>query len=245
VLAAAALVSLLPIWLFVKDHPDETTAGADQAAEGRATRAVESEQIRAPKTTMQVLRDGAFWVIALAAGLGECVAFAVMVNVVPIAIDRGCTPVEAAYLISVFTGGLMAGKLLIGAAGDRFRPPPLWVASFALAAIGTVTLAYAGSFAFLFCAAALAGIGSGGYHPLMALSIASNFPRAAFSRVMGLVLPVVYLISAPGAPLAGLLYDHLRSYIVALWIFVALLTVAAGIMRLCGQSARMTPSQSW
>ncbi|MFA5631004.1 MAG: MFS transporter [Porticoccaceae bacterium] len=234
VLAVACLIITLPIvWLVVANRPEDKGLHVDGAAQPVAPTPGDV-RVEPALSMMGILRSRAFWGIALCVGLGNSVTSGVMVNIVPHAADMGHSPVHAAYLISVFTVGLVAGKLLIGAASDRFGLGMLWQVCLTMTGLGIVFLMYSASLPALIFACCLAGIGSGGYYPLMGMSIASSFPIASFSKVMGLVLPVLYLLAAPAAPLAGLVSDLTGSYSSAMWAALALLLIAGFIMRFVG-----------
>ena len=241
VLAVAAVLIAVPlIYWAVSNRPEDRSLVADGL---QRTREPQTQRpIASSVGVPDILRSPAFWAVAVAAGAGNCVTSGLLVNIVPLAVDHGYEHTRSAYLISIFTVGLVAGKLLIGAASDRFRTATLWQLSLGLAALGVLLVANVTSLSGLAVACAIAGLGSGGYYPLIGMSIADSFPRPAFGRVMGLVLPVLYLIALPGAPLAGLVFDRAGSYVPAMWAFAGTLAVGAMAIRL-GKPGRVSPGR--
>ena len=232
----AVLVAWPIIYWVISDRPQ----GRDHLAGASVVPELEpGEELSQIPSSRKVITSRAFWTIAIGAGLGNCVTSGVMINVVPFAVGQGHSYIHSAYLISLFTIGLVLGKLLIGFASDRIAIPILWRLSLILAAAGVLLLAHSSSMAGLMAACFICGIGSGGYYPLIGMSISATFPHAAFSKVIGLALPALYIFAMPGAPVAGLIFDRSGSYIGAFWLFAALLVAATLSISLGGRSETM------
>lgn len=236
VFSVLTLVATIPLVLWaVSNRPEDMGLfpdGVDQPAVETRTNTVTGAAVI---SMAGIVASRGFWAIALCMGLANCVTAAVMVNITPHAIDLGHRQTHAASLISVFTVGLILGKVFIGAASDHFSTRILWQCCLGVVAIGVILLMFSVGLAALGLASFLAGLGSGGYYPLMGMSIARNFPIASFSKVMGMVLPVMYLLSAPAAPLAGLVFDLTGSYSRAMSAAIGLLGVASLVMFFLGK----------
>lgn len=199
-------------------HPDGDARPPDEPAQGPSSQLL---------TTGQILTHRVYWIIALLAGLGITIQKGVLVNLVPIAIEGGYQTMQGAYLVSTLTVCMIAGKIFIGAAADRVGSYTLFFVALLLCAIGVAVIALSTQYALMLMGSILLGVGSGGFFPLLGIIIGANFSRAMFAKVMGLLMPAIYLITIPGAPLAGYLYDQTGSYRLAMWVFAAILAATA------------------
>ncbi|MFA5629929.1 MAG: MFS transporter [Porticoccaceae bacterium] len=228
VLALACALLMLPlIWRVIDTspqarglYPDGATA-PEQQAQHHAPGAMK------PLTAAQILSQRTYWIVACLTGLGITIQKGVLVNLVPLAVESGHTAMAGAYLVSALTASMVVGKIVIGAAADRIESFRLFFAALLLCAIGVCAIAIWPGYFVLMAGSVLLGVGSGGFFPLLGLVIGEHFPRAMFAKVMGLLMPAIYLITIPGAPLAGYLYDRTGSYQIALWVYAAILAMTA------------------
>jgi len=235
-LALASVLVIVPVtWWLVANRPEDRALLPD-GAQPRPERTPPAQQLpRSILPTVDIIRAPAFWAVALFMGLGNAVYGGVLVNVIPFAIELGHERTPAAYLITFMTAGMIVGKLVIGAASDRIAPQTLARASLVVAACGVVLLGLASSLPVLILGCALIGLGSGGYYPLMGMLVVQSFPRDSFAKVIGLVLPVLYLVAMLGAPIAGYMFDVGGSYAPAFWIYAACLGAAVLVLALFGR----------
>jgi len=222
-----ALVALPLIWWIIDTHPqarglypdgDLTPSQQPHQGDGSAQQTL---------SVAQILKRPTYWIVACLTGLGITIQKGVLVNLVPLAVESGHTAMTGAYLVSALTASMVIGKLGIGAAADRIAPYRLFFAALLLCAIGVTVIALRPEYGTLMLGSILLGIGSGGFFPLLGLVIGQQFSRAMFPKVMGLLMPAIYLITIPGAPVAGYLYDRTGSYQMALWVYAAILAVTA------------------
>lgn len=241
-LALASVLVIVPVtWWLVANRPEDRALLPD-GAQPRSMPAVQQPP-RSILPTADIIRAPAFWAVALFMGLGNAVYGGVLVNVIPFAIELGHERSPAAYLITFMTAGMIVGKLVIGAASDRIAPQTLARACLVVAACGVMLLGLASSLPVLILACALIGLGSGGYYPLMGMLVVQSFPRDSFAKVIGLVLPVLYLVAMLGPPIAGYTFDTGGSYAPAFWIYAACLGAAAVVLALLGRPLQ-SPGQS-
>lgn len=226
-MALVCALAMLPlIWLIIVARPENVGLhpdGSAQAVEQSGSGQVPSQAL----TTSQILAHPAYWTVAILVGLGITLQKGVLVNLVPLAVENGHQTMQGAYLVSVLTASMVAGKVFIGTAADRIRSYTLLCVSLLLCALGVAAMALSPLYAPMLVGSILIGVGSGGFFPLLGIVIGENFPRQMFAKVMGLLMPAIYLITIPGAPLAGYLYDRSGSYDLALWVFTVTLTITA------------------
>jgi MFS family permease len=231
VLSLMTLVLLVPaIVLVVADKPEQRGLFPDgDGAPAAPVAALNTASAALPLA--QILQNPTFWLAAIGMGLGSMAYKGFLMNLVPLAVGRGIEQQQAFQLISVLTLFLIPVKPIIGAASEKIRASTMMALVMLLSATGFLLVAVSQELWALIVGAVMVGFGSGGHAPLIGIIIGANFPRAVFSRVMGWVMPVVYLLTAPGAVIAGFAYDTYGSYLAALLGFAAaLLLVMAAVL---------------
>jgi MFS family permease len=150
-----------------------------------------------------IARSRPFLFLVAAIALGAFTAFAVVVNQVPLLIERGLSTSVAAWALGLGGLGQVAGRLGYGrlarATGVRTRS----VVILALAAVATALLAVLpGPTALLIAAAMLAGAARGVFTLLQATAISDRWGAAHYGRLNGL-LSAPALLATALAPWAG------------------------------------------
>ncbi len=148
-------------------------------------------------------------------------------GIVPMLVDRGNNPAEAARIAGLAGIAVIAGRAGIGWLLDRFNAARL----LALVCLAVVTalllLAYAHGKAPDALAALLLGSVLGAEVDFTAFLVRRYFGNAAFSRLYGIGFGLFALAVGVGPVLLGYSFDHLGGYRPGLLLFVALSLVAA------------------
>ena len=150
-----------------------------------------------------VARSRAFLLLIAAVALGAFTAFAVVVNQVPLLIERGMSTTGAAWALGLGGLGQVLGRFgyhhLVAATTVRVRG----VVVLALTAAATALLAVLpGPAALLIAAAMLAGAARGVFTLLQATAISDRWGAAHYGRLNGL-LSAPALLATALAPWAG------------------------------------------
>ena len=150
-----------------------------------------------------VARSRAFLLLIAAVALGAFTAFAVVVNQVPLLIERGMSTTGAAWALGLGGLGQVLGRLgyrhLVAATTVRARG----VVVLALTAAATALLAVLpGPAVLLIAAAMLAGAARGVFTLLQATAISDRWGAAHYGRLNGL-LSAPALLATALAPWAG------------------------------------------
>ena len=150
-----------------------------------------------------VARSRAFLLLVAAVALGAFTAFAVVVNQVPLLIERGMSTTGAAWALGLGGLGQVLGRLgyrhLVAATTVRVRG----VVVLALAAAATALLAVLpGPAVLLIAASMLAGAARGVFTLLQATAISDRWGAAHYGRLNGL-LSAPALLATAFAPWAG------------------------------------------
>ncbi len=149
---------------------------------------------------------------------------------------------SAGLLSTVFSLSSMCSTALMAYFSDRHGRRPVYLASVALFAIGSLCIAAAPSFDLLLVARAVQGIGAGGIAPVASAVIGDVFSAERRGRVLGLIGATHGMAFVLGPPLATVLTSTLGWR----WLFlvnipVALVVLVMGARSLPGQRSDAAP----
>jgi MFS family permease len=133
---------------------------------------------------------------------------------------------EAGLLMVAFILLSLPSTALMANLGDRHGRRPVFLASVALFAAGSLLIALAPNFATLLAGRALQGLGGGGIIPTASAVIGDAVPPAQRGRALGLIGATYGMAFVLGPPLAGLLMTVASWH----WIFLLNLPIAALVL---------------
>ncbi|MBP2372029.1 MFS transporter [Pseudonocardia parietis] len=220
VLAVILAVITVPAHLFGLRGPwpdHDQTAESDQAA-------------GSPHAPREIVRSRAFWLLVPAIALGTFSAFAVVVNQVPLLIERGLSTTEAAWALGLGGLGQVLGRLGYGRLAAALSVRMRAVVILALSAAATLLLGLLpGPEVLLVAAAMLAGAARGVFTLLQATAISDRWGAAHYGRLNGL-LSAPAMIATALAPWAGAaLAVALGGYPAVFILLAAIAALAAGL----------------
>ena len=139
-------------------------------------------------------------------------------------------------VMSVFILFSLCSTALMANLSDRYGRRPVYLASVACFALGSMLIAASPRFWMLIASRAIQGIGAGGITPTASAVVGDVFPPAERGRALGLIGATYGMAFVLGPPLAGVILVALSWH----WIFLANLPIAAVILYL---GARALPSR--
>ena len=142
----------------------------------------------------------------------------------------------AGLLTTVFALSSMCSTALMAYFSDRHGRRPVYLASVAFFALGSLCIAVAPSFDLLLLGRAIQGIGAGGIAPVASAVIGDVFTAERRGRILGLMGATHGMAFVLGPPLATLLTSTLGWR----WLFLVNLPVALVVLWL---GARSLPRQ--
>jgi predicted MFS family arabinose efflux permease len=196
-LGGIALLGFPLTALLVRNRPEKPLVRTDRKASG--------------VTVSAALRAGSFWILAFITILSAFSENGLVTNLAAILTQHGLTTSNAAVALSVRGGAGILGRLLIGLAIDRVSPQRIQTFVLALAAGGTLFLAFAGSGPLAFISAAILGVGLGSEADVMPYLLARYFGRRHFSVLYGLTWTAYAIGGATGPLWIGQMYDRVGS----------------------------------
>ena len=132
----------------------------------------------------------------------------------------------AGLLTTVFSLSSMCSTALMAYFSDRYGRRPVYLASVALFAIGSLCIAMAPDFDLLLVSRALQGIGAGGIAPVASAVIGDVFTAERRGRILGLFGATHGMAFVLGPPLATLLTSTLGWR----WLFLVNIPVAVLVL---------------
>lgn len=185
--------------------------------------------IVAGMTAAEARRDPRFWRIVIGAMLVNLATTGLVTQIVPLGLEMGLDSTQASVLLTAFGASAIAGRLLIGALIDRYRPQPAAAAFALVSAIAFVGLAWGSSdLAIALALVFLAGLMNGAENDLLPFLAARLFGLRAFGEIYGSAMPLTLVGTAIGIIGFGRLHDLFNNYDAAL-IAGAVALLGAGI----------------
>jgi MFS family permease len=185
-----------------------------------------------------VLRSRAFVLLTLAMTLATFAAFAVLVNLVPLLLERGLSTGTAALALGLGGVGQVAGRLFYGrlAAVTTVRARTGLVIGSCAATTGLLT-AVPGPAALLMAIAVVVGAARGVFTLIQATAVSDRWGAAHYGRLSG-IMAAPMMIATAVAPWAGsALAEVLGSYPAVF----GLLAGAAGVAAVLALTANPRP----
>jgi len=143
---------------------------------------------------------------------------------------------QAGLVMIVFILCSLTSTALMANLSDRYGRRPVYLASIAIFALGSLLIALSPRFWMIVVGRAVQGIGGGGIIPTASAVIGDAFPPQERGRALGLIGATYGMAFVLGPPLAALLMVALSWR----WIFLANLPIAAFVLYL---GARVLPAQ--
>ncbi|QJY50320.1 MFS transporter [Pseudonocardia broussonetiae] len=177
-----------------------------------------------------IARSRPFVLLVVAIGLGSFASFAVVVNQVPLLVERGLSTTTAAWALGLGGAGQVLGRLgyrlLDRTTGVRTRG----VAVLATTAAATALLgALPGPTAALVAVAVLAGAARGVFTLLQATAISDRWGSAHYGRLGGL-LTAPAMVATALSPWAGALLATALGGYPPLFALLAVVAAAAAVL---------------
>ena len=160
----------------------------------------------------RAIRTRQFWIFY---GVVLCFGFyiqSVMVHIVPHAIELGISAATAAIILSIVGGVSIAGRIMMGGAGDRMSNKPAAVIAAILISVALFWLLGAREVWMLCLFAAVFGFGYGGFGTLFSPIVADLFGLGSHGMILGAVTTGGTIGGAIGPVLSGRIFDVSGSY---------------------------------
>lgn len=176
------------------------------------------------------LRTTAFWILVFITILSSFSENGLVTNLASILTQHGVMSATAALALSFRGGASILGRLGVGLAIDRVSPERVQAMVLALAAAGTLILAFANSGPAALFGAAVLGVGLGSEADVLPYLLARYFGRRHFSALYGLTWTAYAIGGATGPLWIGHLYDRAGAYLPRFIVYLAAVAFGAVVL---------------
>ncbi len=218
----------LPLSLLVRHRPEQYGYLPDGEANTMPDTTISFAGGRGKLKVREVLKNSAFWHVALAFMCQIMIAMAVVTHVMPYLGSLGISRSLASLIATCVPLISIGGRIGFGWLGDRFDKR--WVAASGLASmsLGLLFFSYLTGDAIWLVVPfiILFGIGYGSIHTMRAALTRELFSRESYGTVFGLMTTVMMVGNVSGSPLAGWVFDRWGSY-QGIWLIFALVALLA------------------
>jgi predicted MFS family arabinose efflux permease len=223
---SALALSLPAVLLYLRVAPETNTT---------AQTAADPTPLQWGPTRAEAMRDYRFWVLGIALFVITLSVIGLIPNFVPLLLDTGWTPTEAAQAATLLGVAVIVGRLMVGFLVDRIWAPAVAGIFFAGPAVAMVLMASLPiTPALALVAAVLLGLAAGAELDLLAYLSSRYFGTRHYGAVFG----AIYAFFTVGSGLAPLLYarvfDMLGTYRPMLAVAAIAIVVAIGLLLALG-----------
>ena len=223
--AITQVVVALPIHaLLLRRHPEDIGLLPDGDTVARGLPADDARE--SGSSLPHALRTLGFWTLTVSFGLGMFGQSAVLAHQVAYMIGRGFDPILSAGLAGLVGVASLPGRLVFNLLSDRFGPQRLLAIATVTQAAGAVLLALASSPPWLWAYVIVYGAAFGAVSPLRASTMADQFGRRSYGAITAAAGLPIAVLGAAGPLTAGILFDRLGGYGIALWVVVGAFVVS-------------------
>ncbi|MBU4053684.1 MAG: MFS transporter [Proteobacteria bacterium] len=185
-------------------------------------------QTKTPWTLKEALRTRVVW-LQMVCMIGQVWAlYIVTVHGVLHLIDKQLNPMQAASVLSTLILCSGIARFPMGVLADRIEPRIITV--FALLGMGIALLGIwqaPQNVTFLMAIAGVYGFSFGATVIMFPMLTANYFGPAAFAPINGFITPILILVAAPVPVVAGMIFDHYKSYDLAFIPIIIFVFIAA------------------
>ncbi len=174
----------------------------------------------------RAIRTRQFWMLGVIYIIIIFCGDAILVHIVPHAVDLEISPTSAASLLAVIGGVSIGSRFIMGSAGDRIGNRWAMIICLLILAVTFLWLQIADELWMLYLFAVIYGFAHGGLFTLMSPWIAELFGLDSHGAIFGTVGFVGTMGGALGPVLFGRIFDVTRSYQLAFLVSTVVSIVA-------------------
>jgi predicted MFS family arabinose efflux permease len=179
----------------------------------------------------EAVRSRPFWIVVTVLFFASIAQNGALTHVPAMLTDRGISPARAATALAAMGGASLVGRFLTGWLLDRFFAPRVALLLLSAAALGTLLLASAHSFAAGTLASILIGLGMGGEADVTPYILSRYYGLRSFAMLYGFTWTAYAVAGAIGPVLMGWVFDATASYQTLLIVLAGGTLGAAALMQ--------------
>ncbi len=160
----------------------------------------------------EAIRTRQWWTICVSYSFVMFAVITVLFHIIPHAMDLGISSSNAANVLATVGAVSIAGRFVMGAAGDKIGTKSALVICFLCLTIGLIWLQLSDRLWMLLLFAVIHGFAHGGFFTLISPLLADLFGTRSHGVIFGLVFSISTVGSAIGPVVAGYMFDRTASY---------------------------------
>ncbi|MFL2771217.1 MAG: MFS transporter [Rhodospirillaceae bacterium] len=224
------LVALPVIYLLFQDHETNPHKPSGQAEQRKPASSLAGLSLH------ESVRSAPFWIIAGGFFVVSGTVAGLIINIVPMLIDRGLTAQRAAGIAGTLGIAVVIGRVGIGYLLDRFRAALIARILLTITAAGCFLLTLDGSEGVLISIAVMSlGFAAAAEVDLVAYLTSRYFGMKSYGKIYGWQTSAFYLGAAAGPILVGIAYNAFNSYSQVLYTSIILLLLGALVVGSLGK----------
>ena len=181
-------------------------------------------------------RAPVLWLLVAAMLLCNLPALMISLQTKPMLLSLGVPGEAAAWLVSVYAAGVLAGRLACGLALDHFPAHRVAAVAMGLPAFGLLLLASQPDALWLVALAmALLGLSQGAEGDIVAYLVARQFTFELFGTVAGIITAAIGIAAAFGGVLLSGMLGEGGGYVGFLTLCAMTVAIGAGLFLLAGR----------
>jgi MFS family permease len=232
--ALAAILFTTGVLALLLAPPERKTAPAPVASDRPSRRSWQDYPM--------IARQPAFWVLLIAMVLINLPQTIAIAQLGLVSLDNGIKSANVGFMVSAFSAGVLAGRLLCGIALDHIQAHLVALCSMILPSIGLFLLASDfDTFPAVLTAILLLGFAFGAEGDIVAFLVVRIFGVEIYSSVMGLMTAAISMATSTGAWLSGLTLRETGNYTLFLTITGTTVFMGALMFILLPAASRRTP----
>ena len=176
-----------------------------------------------------ILKTFTFWLICSVFLCWGIVTFAILVHIIPFAIETGFSKMASINILTIFGGSVFFAKIITGIAADRLGSKPVLAMGIGMFTIGLILILTLNGLWIFYLFAVFFAFGYGSGSVIMPNIVAEMFGLRLHGNLLGIVNFCACMGCATGPVAAGWLFDITGNYYAA-FITITLLGVMSFIM---------------
>jgi len=209
---------VIPLAMLLRRDPGEIGALPDGAILGahsiESMGMEENSQLSGPSLP-QAIRTSNFWLMLAILLLDGFSLSLILVHVVHYATDIGISTVEAATVLSVFSGSAIVARLLVGRISDTVGRKVPGIVCGLLGTVAFIWLTSSHNLQMLYLFAVIFGFSTGGLGVVRLTLMSDIFAGRHLGMIMGIIVVGFSIGSAVGSTLGGYIFDVTGTYVSA------------------------------
>jgi MFS family permease len=163
----------------------------------------------------QAYRLSQFWLLGFSWLLLSLSFHLIFVHIVPYAVDKGISPMDASFILSLIGVANVLGRLVLGKLSDTVGRKPLAIIGALIQAGALLWLMWANRLWMLYVFAIPFGFTFGGSSAMITALIGDIFGTRSLGAIMGILIAGFALGAAIGPAIGGYIFDVSGQYFMA------------------------------